>query len=96
MLTKLVDATLQLRGTNSNLTNLDSTDDAIIVRLCESGKTLLTSPQDFLTFTFNSFATLLLNLKAIPSASHKLLNFDRDHFSEEIDFSGQILIKFKL
>ena len=32
------------------------------------------SPQNFLTFSFNPLATLVQNLKAIPSASPKLLN----------------------
>ena len=31
------------------------------------------SPQNFLTFSFNPFATLMQNFKAIPSASPKLL-----------------------
>ena len=42
------------------------------------------SSKNFLTFTFNPFATLVLNFKAITSASQK------------IGFSCQILIKLRL
>ena len=35
--------------------------------------------QNFLTFTFDPFATLVLNFKAIPRASPKLLNLNQDH-----------------
>ena len=35
------------------------------------------SPQNFLTFSFNPFATLVQNFKAIRRASPKLLNFER-------------------
>ena len=45
-----------------------------------------TNPQKFLTFSFDSFATLLYNFKVIPSASPKLLNFNQDHFSKKMDF----------
>ena len=34
------------------------------------------SSQNFLAFSFNLFATLAQNFKAIPSASHKLLNLN--------------------
>ena len=37
------------------------------------------SPQNFLTFSFNSFATLVQNIKFVPSASPKLLNLNQDH-----------------
>ena len=36
-------------------------------------------PQNFLTFSFNPFATLLQNFKFVPSASPKLLNLNQDH-----------------
>ena len=36
------------------------------------------SPQNYLTFSLNSFATLLWIFKAIPSASPKLLNFKQE------------------
>ena len=55
-----------------------------------------TSPKNFLTFSFNPFATLVWNVKAISSASHKLLNFNQDHPSKKSGFSGQILIKLRL
>ena len=37
------------------------------------------SPQNFLTFSFNTFATVVQNLKLVPSASPKLLNLNQDH-----------------
>ena len=37
------------------------------------------SPQTFLAFSFNSFATLVQNFKFVPSASLKLLNLNQDH-----------------
>ena len=36
-------------------------------------------PQNFLTFSFNLFATLVQNFKFVPSASPKLLNLNQDH-----------------
>ena len=39
------------------------------------------SLQNFLTFSFNPFTTLLQNLKSVPSASPKLLNLNRDNRS---------------
>ena len=36
------------------------------------------SSQNFLTFSFNPFVTLVSNFKAIPSASPKLLNSKKD------------------
>ena len=36
-------------------------------------------PQKLLTFSFNHFATLMLNFKFIPSVSPKLLNLNQDH-----------------
>ena len=41
------------------------------------------SPQNFLTFSFNPFATLVQNFKLVPSASPKLLNLDQDHPSKK-------------
>ena len=40
------------------------------------------SSQNLLTFSFNPFATLLLNFKAIPSVSPKLLNLNQEHPSK--------------
>ena len=37
------------------------------------------SPLNFLTFSFNPFATLMQNFKFVPSASPKLLNLNKDH-----------------
>ena len=36
------------------------------------------SPQNFLTFIFNPFVTLLYNFKTIPSISSRLLNLNQD------------------
>ena len=36
-------------------------------------------PQNFLTFIFNPFATLVQNFKFVPSANPKLLNLNQDH-----------------
>ena len=54
------------------------------------------SPQNFLTFSFNPFATLVQNFKFVPSVSPKLLNLNQDHPSKKSHFSGQILIKSRL
>ena len=51
-------------------------------------------PQNFLTFSFNPFATLVQNFKFAPSASPKLLNLNQD--LKKSNFSGQILIKLRL
>ena len=40
-------------------------------------------PQNFLTFSFNPFATLVQNFKFVPSASPKLLNLNQDHPSKK-------------
>ena len=42
--------------------------------------------QNFLTFSFNLFATLVQNLKFLPSASHKLLDLNQDHLSKKAIF----------
>ena len=53
-------------------------------------------PQNFLTFSFNPFSTLVQNFKFVLSASSKLLNLKQDHPSKKSDFSGQILMKLRL
>ena len=42
--------------------------------------------QNFLTFSFNPFATLVQNFKFVPSASPKLLNLNQDHPSKKAIF----------
>ena len=44
------------------------------------------SPQNFLTFNFNLFATLVKNFKAIHSASPKLLNLNQAQPSKKLFF----------
>ena len=53
-------------------------------------------PQNFLTFSFSPFATLVQNFNFVPSVNLKLLNLNQDHPSKKCDFSGQILIKLML
>ena len=43
-------------------------------------------PYNFLTFSFNPFATLVQNFKFIPSASPKLLTLHQDHPSKKVTF----------
>ena len=43
-------------------------------------------PQNFLTFSFNPFATLVQNFKFVSSASPKLLNLNQDHLSKKAVF----------
>ena len=43
-------------------------------------------PQNFLTFSFKPFATLVQNFKFVPSAIPKLLNFNEDHPSKKAIF----------
>ena len=43
-------------------------------------------PQNFLTFGFNPFTTLVQNIKFVPSASPKLLNLNQDHPSKKAIF----------
>ena len=43
-------------------------------------------PQNFLTFSFNLFGTLVENFKFVPSASLKLLNLNQDHPSKKAIF----------
>ena len=40
-------------------------------------------PQNFLTFTFKPFTTLLQDLKTIPSTCPKLLNLNQNNFSKK-------------
>ena len=44
------------------------------------------SPQNFLDYSFNPFATLLENFKFVPSSSPKLLNLNQDHPSKKAVF----------
>ena len=48
------------------------------------------SLQIFLTFSFNSFDRLVLNIKFVCSASLKLLNLNQDHTSKK----AVLLVKF--
>ena len=41
---------------------------------------------NFLTFTFNLFATLVWNFKAMTRASPKLLNWNQDHSTKKAVF----------
>ena len=43
-------------------------------------------PYNFLTFSFNPFATLMQNFKFVPIASPKLLNLNQDHPSKKAIF----------
>ena len=43
-------------------------------------------PQNFLTFSFNTFFALVQNIKFVPSANAKLLNLNQDHPSKEAIF----------
>ena len=54
------------------------------------------SPPKFLTFSINALAKLVSNVKAIPSASSKLLNLNAEYPSRILLFSAPILIKLKL
>ena len=44
------------------------------------------SPQNFLTFSFDPFATLVQNFKFLPSDSPKLLNLNEDLPSKKAIF----------
>ena len=44
------------------------------------------SPQNFVTFSFNPFATLVSNFKFVPSASPKLFDLNQDHLSKNAVF----------
>ena len=41
------------------------------------------SPKNLLAFSFNPFATLVQNVKFVPTASPKLLNLNQDHPSKK-------------
>ena len=43
-------------------------------------------PQNFLTFSFNPFATLVQNFQFLPIASPNLFNLNQDHHSEKAIF----------
>ena len=43
-------------------------------------------PQNFLTFTFNHFVTLVQNFRTIASAIPKLLNLNQEHHSKKLVF----------
>ena len=49
------------------------------------------SPQNFLTFTFNRFATLLQNFKVMPGTSPKLLNLNQGRPSKKLVFLAKSL-----
>ena len=48
------------------------------------------SPQNFLTFSFNLFATLIQNFKFVPSTSPKLLNLNQNHLKKNNIFADII------
>ena len=50
-----------------------------------------TNPQNFLTSSFDPFATLAQNLKSMASASPKLLYLNQDHLSKEVLFMVESL-----
>ena len=43
-------------------------------------------PQNFLTFSFDPFATLVQNFKFVPGASPKLLNLNQDQLTKKAIF----------
>ena len=43
-------------------------------------------PKNFLTFSFNPFATIVQNFKFVPRASPKLFNLNEDHPSKKAIF----------
>ena len=47
-------------------------------------------PQNLLTLSFDTFATLVQNFKAMPSASPKLLNLNQDHLSKKCFFRSNL------
>ena len=55
------------------------------------------SPQNFFTFRFDSFATLLQNFKAMPSTSPKSLNLKQDQPQKKSDhYKIEVTITFFL
>ena len=44
------------------------------------------SPQNFLTFCFNPFFSLMQNFKFVPIVSPKYLNLNQDHLSKKAFF----------
>ena len=51
-----------------------------------TSENVLLSTQNFLNFSFNPFVTLVQNIKAITSASPKLLNLNQDNLSKKLRF----------
>ena len=49
-----------------------------------TSKNVRISPQNFLTFSFNTFVTLVKHFEFVPSASSKLLNLNQDHPSNKL------------
>ena len=47
-----------------------------------------TNPQNFLTYSFNPFSTLVSNFKAIPSTSPKLLNLNQERLQKSWFFKS--------
>lgn len=64
-------------GQKKCLLPVSSTVTSSIVRI---------SPQTFLIFCFNHFATLVSNIKFIPGTSLKLLNLNQDHTLKKPSF----------
>ena len=50
------------------------------------------SSENFLTFSFSHFSTLVLNFNPIPSASPKLLNLNQKHLSKKFFLSNRYKI----
>ena len=48
-------------------------------------------PKNFLTFSFNPFATLVQNFMFVPSASPKLFNLNQDNPSKKVIFQVKSL-----
>ena len=72
--------------------NSDPTKQAQEIIFSNKIKNLLYTPfntidlQNFLTFSFNSFITLVQNFTFVPTASPKLLNLNQDHLSKKAVF----------
>ena len=56
-----------------------------------TSKNVRFGPQNFLTFIFNPFTTLVQNFKFVPSASPKLLNLNQDHPAKKAIFLAKSL-----
>ena len=72
--------------------NSDPTKQAQEVIFSNKIKKLLYTPfntidlQNFLTFSFNPFITLVQNFTFVPTASPKLLSLNQDHLSKKAVF----------